>query len=135
MEQHPIASILGRVVPAIFGCIGVTVLIFLWSSDAPLFFRLVGSFIASMFCLIGFGGAFFGVGNLNARDIARIRRGPLASPLVEDDGIDGERQPGPRLGYECPNCGSSLDRNADVSPSGDAKCTYCDRWFNIHQAP
>ena len=38
----------------IFGCIGVTVLVFLWGhpdkmGDPPLFFRLVGSFIALAF--------------------------------------------------------------------------------------
>jgi DNA-directed RNA polymerase subunit RPC12/RpoP len=35
--------------------------------------------------------------------------------------------------YECDHCGAKLDKNADVSPSGDVKCTYCNKWFNIHR--
>ena len=38
----------------------------------------------------------------------------------------------PKVGYDCPNCGAALGKEADVSPSGDVKCGYCERWFNIH---
>ncbi|MDB4679654.1 MAG: hypothetical protein P8M30_14215 [Planctomycetaceae bacterium] len=34
--------------------------------------------------------------------------------------------------YNCNQCGAALGDNADVSPSGDFKCTYCDKWSNIH---
>jgi hypothetical protein len=35
--------------------------------------------------------------------------------------------------YQCKNCGAALGEKADVSPSGDVKCTYCNKWFNIHK--
>lgn len=35
--------------------------------------------------------------------------------------------------YECEHCGAGLGKNADVSPSGDVKCQYCNKWFNIHR--
>jgi predicted RNA-binding Zn-ribbon protein involved in translation (DUF1610 family) len=38
----------------------------------------------------------------------------------------------PKVGYDCPNCGEALGKEADVLPSGDVKCGYCERWFNIH---
>jgi hypothetical protein len=34
--------------------------------------------------------------------------------------------------YACGQCGATLGDNADVSPSGDFKCTYCGKWSNIH---
>ncbi|MBD3675956.1 MAG: hypothetical protein HUJ26_20800 [Planctomycetaceae bacterium] len=34
--------------------------------------------------------------------------------------------------YECDQCGATLGDNADVSPSGDFKCTYCGKWSNVH---
>jgi len=34
--------------------------------------------------------------------------------------------------YECDQCGATLGDNADVSPSGDFKCGYCNKWSNIH---
>ena len=34
--------------------------------------------------------------------------------------------------YECTRCGAPLQDRADVSPSGDVKCQYCDAWFNVH---
>ncbi|MFT7620024.1 MAG: DNA-directed RNA polymerase subunit RPC12/RpoP [Planctomycetota bacterium] len=38
-----------------------------------------------------------------------------------------------KVGYNCSNCGAGLPPGADVSPSGDVKCTYCNMWFSIHQ--
>jgi DNA-directed RNA polymerase subunit RPC12/RpoP len=35
--------------------------------------------------------------------------------------------------YTCKNCGAILGEKADVSPSGDVKCQYCNKWFNIHK--
>ncbi len=44
---------------SVFGFIGLTVLIFLWSADGfhepPLIFKLFGSFIAIAFMIFGFG--------------------------------------------------------------------------------
>lgn len=37
-------------------------------------------------------------------------------------------------GYDCVRCGAALSKNADVSPSGDIKCQYCNKWFNIHRS-
>lgn len=35
--------------------------------------------------------------------------------------------------YNCNHCGAALGDDADVSPSGDAKCRYCHKWFNIYK--
>lgn len=34
--------------------------------------------------------------------------------------------------YNCDQCGAALGDNSEVSPSGDFKCTYCNKWSNIH---
>lgn len=34
--------------------------------------------------------------------------------------------------YGCKNCDAKLEKNADVSPNGDVKCKYCNKWFNIN---
>lgn len=47
---------------------------------------------------------------------------------------DPSPDPEPKVGYDCPDCGASLGEDCDVSPSGDAECQYCKRWFNIHTA-
>jgi DNA-directed RNA polymerase subunit RPC12/RpoP len=39
-----------------------------------------------------------------------------------------------RVAYHCPACGAPLAEGADVSPHGDAKCTHCGSWFNIHKS-
>ena len=31
----------------------------------------------------------------------------------------------------CDNCGAKCTNAADISPSGDLKCAYCDTWFNV----
>lgn len=38
-----------------------------------------------------------------------------------------------QLNYECLNCGANLGKGVEVSPSGDVKCEYCVKWFNIHK--
>ena len=54
-------TILSRVIPAIFGVIGLVVIVSLWTAkgfgEPPLFFKLVGSLIASTFVLVGVAGA------------------------------------------------------------------------------
>ena len=38
-----------------------------------------------------------------------------------------------KFGYKCGNCGAAVGNKADVSPSGDVKCQYCLKWFNIYE--
>ena len=32
--------------------------------------------------------------------------------------------------HNCPHCGAGLDANTEISPSGDFKCAYCQKWSN-----
>ncbi|HYE17248.1 MAG TPA: hypothetical protein VEA69_02330 [Tepidisphaeraceae bacterium] len=112
----------------LFAGIGITVLIFLWAApfdewgSPPLFFRVFGSFIALMFVLVG------GTVGLTAV------RGKPASPMRWLGAKPPVAEPGPRVGgYSCPHCAAPLGAGADVSPSGDVKCTFCGRWFNVHR--
>ena len=34
-------------------------------------------------------------------------------------------------GHVCPRCGRALPPGADVSPSGDVRCTTCGAWTNV----
>lgn len=125
--------------------IGMTVLIFFWSApfgefhSPPLFFRVFGSFIALAFVMTGIG-IFVGAGKLgNPRSMAQKLQEMQkelsanqpeagASPTQSGDAAPS------KVGYDCPNCGAALGKTADVSPGGDVKCGYCERWFNIHAA-
>ena len=53
-------AIFGRFVALVFGAIGATIIISLWTADGfgepPLFFKIVGSLIASLFVFIGVSG-------------------------------------------------------------------------------
>lgn len=52
--------------------------------------------------------------------------------LNKQQSHNDDRSPhGPR-DYHCDQCGAVLGDDADVSPSGDFKCTYCGKWSNIH---
>src|SRR5262245_44561906 len=120
--QLPRPPIFMLIFISMFGFIGLAVLIFLWAQpfnqfdSPPLFFRIFGSFIAIAFMAVGFG---LPIGALKARR------------LINDSAPqDGEEAP-PAKGYKCPNCGAGLG-NQEVSPSGDVKCTYCHKWWNIH---
>jgi hypothetical protein len=35
--------------------------------------------------------------------------------------------------YQCTACGARIQDASEVSPSGDARCAYCNVWFNIHR--
>ncbi|NQV25172.1 MAG: hypothetical protein HQ518_12480 [Rhodopirellula sp.] len=123
--------------------IGMTVLIFLWSApfgdfySPPLFFRVFGSFVALSFVLTGIG-IFVGAGKFGdprrmaeslqeaAKSLADSQRTAGSSSTQSSEAVK------PKVGYDCPNCGAALGKEADVSPSGDVKCGYCERWFNIH---
>lgn len=106
---------------SIFGFIGITVFIFLWTARGfgapPLIFRLFGSFIAIAFMIMGFGV-------------------PLTHLLKGRGGSGFPQTPEPHHtvpgSYDCPSCGANVG-DADVSPSGDIKCSYCHEWWNIHR--
>jgi hypothetical protein len=107
---------------SIFGFIGLTVLIFLWTARGfgapPLIFRLFGSFIAIAFMIMGFGMPL---------TLFLKGRGPDTPGFFPNS----DPVPGKIGTYDCPNCGANVG-DADVSPSGDIKCTYCNEWWNIH---
>ncbi|MHC4878162.1 MAG: hypothetical protein ACYTGL_17035 [Planctomycetota bacterium] len=130
--------------PRLFGIIpfgiGITVLCFLWFGDdgfhsPPLFFKVFGSFIALAFVM--FGVAAFSAGSLVNRnrlhDLARSMH-ELQQSQTGSAPDTATEQAEPRSGYDCPNCGASIGEGTDVSPSGDVKCDYCKRWFNIHSS-
>ncbi len=114
-------ELIARLVPFFFGCVGITVIVFLWSQpfgqfgSPPLFFRIVGSFIGIIFVAVGFGGAFFGASQAKLMDRLRSIR-PGGNPQWR--GHKGASS------YICPGCSAPLKEGADVSQSGDVKCTY-----------
>lgn len=127
----------GRFVAGLFGVVffgvGLTVLIFLWSASGfgapPLFFRVVGSLIALAF--LGMGGsvavaAFRGVGPVEGVFDAMREIGDETTE--SRDSVDSPDSP---AHYSCDACGAPLSEEAEISPSGDVKCTYCKNWFNV----
>lgn len=115
------SAIIGRLISGVFGAIGLVIIVSLWTAEGfgepPLFFKLVGTLIASIFVLVGVAGA--------------LGLQPKAPPIGPIRGASPRGRPGAAQ-LACTNCGASLGEGADVSPSGDVKCTYCQRWFNIH---
>ena len=108
---------------SVFGFIGLTILIFLWTARGfgapPLVFRLFGSFIAIGFMIMGFGVP-----------LSALRKGRASHDAFDLKGSKPtDRKPGH---YICPNCGANVG-DADVSPSGDIRCEYCNEWWNIHR--
>jgi hypothetical protein len=107
---------------SMFGFIGLAVLVFVWSETdrdfPPLIFKLVASFIAIAFMAMGFGVP---ISALKQRTLGANARG--TEPPT----------PPPAQGYQCPHCGAGLGQQ-EVSPSGDVKCSYCQKWWNIHRA-
>jgi hypothetical protein len=104
----------------VFGGIGFTLLVLLWTAsgiNAPsLALRIFVSFFALAFIAMG-GLVFFGTlkGQPPPSDTT-----PIPPPVTS------------RAGYVCPACGARLGTEADVSPRGDVKCGYCRKWFNIY---
>jgi hypothetical protein len=125
------ARFVGAVVGFVFAGIGLTVLVFMWATPSdsfdapPLFFRIFASFIAIAF--VGVGGTI-GVTSL------RRGRGLSAPAGAIPNAAATATAVGAAAGYKCPHCGAPLGERADVSPSGDVKCTFCGRWFNVHRA-
>ncbi len=119
---------IARFVFGIFGVIGVTIMYSLWFGfvdgfgEPPVFFKIFGSLIASVFCVVGFRVALFGPQGLQKET---QRHGTEAPRRPQREGSDG---------YTCPHCQGGLKSQSSVSPGGDVKCAFCDRWFNIHGA-
>lgn len=116
---------------SLFGFIGLTLLIFLWfGSDSdfgrpPLIARLIGSFVAMGFMAMGFG--------MPISAILAWSRGETGTD--EGAGVASvEGAPPAPAGYRCPHCAAGLGAQQEVSPSGDVKCGYCNKWWNIHRA-
>jgi hypothetical protein len=115
---------------SMFGFVGVAVLIFLWapSSDGfgapPLFFRMFGSLIAIAFMAMGFGLPIS----------ALLARSESASATADpaDTAVSQSSSSESQAGYRCPHCGAGLGQGEEVSPKGDVKCNYCQKWWNIH---
>jgi hypothetical protein len=114
-------AVIGRLISGVFGAIGLVVIVSLWTAEGfgepPLFFKLVGTLIASVFVLVGVAGA--------------LGLQPKAPPGGPIRGASPANRQGP-VQLACTTCNAPLGEGADVSPSGDVKCTYCQRWFNIH---
>lgn len=127
-----IAGIFGLV----FAGIGVAVIIFVWGFDdhAPVFFRIMATFISIAFIAMGGGIAFAAIsGRLIPNPAAGARQ--MRADLLSQQGTTTQQpsRPVASVAYQCPSCAAPLAKDADVSPSGDVKCKFCNRWFNIHR--
>jgi hypothetical protein len=120
--------------------IGLTVLFALWGGAfgfAPFIFKVFGSFVACFFIMGGVGiyktAEKLGDPRRMAQTLQEMQK-ELTGNQPERGSSSGEtaESSSSKVGYDCPNCGASLGKEADVSPSGDVKCGYCERWFNIH---
>ena len=130
-RQMPPQQVTGaaRFIAGVFGFafagIGLAVIGGLWFSDGmgdpPIIFKLVGSCIALVFVAMG-GAMAFGA----------IKGGGLLAQQPANSATTSPSAPEAKTGYTCPHCGGGLDRDADVSPMGDVKCSFCGRWFNVH---
>lgn len=142
MDNTPKVPLIGRIVGAVFGiaffCIGASVLGVAWSDELgshPLVFRLVPSFISLVFMTVG-GTIAFGaitgkqINSSNAMISHLKRRKQMLDELQGEEGL-GSNTSNVSSQLECPRCGAPLHANADISPSGDVKCTHCDSWFNV----
>jgi len=117
------SRLVGAVIGCVFAGIGLSFLGFLWSQpfgdfhSPPLFFRVIGSFIAIGFVTIGSITAYSAISG----------RGLQKTKLNNSTSVNST------LGsYTCPKCNAPLSDKIDVSPHGDVKCVYCNGWFNIH---
>lgn len=119
--QTPRPPVFMLIFMSMFGFIGLAVLIFVWSGTdrdfPPLIFKVVASFIAIAFMTMGFGVP-----------LAALKASKF---LSETPPADDSSKP-PVKGYQCPHCGAGLGTQ-EVSPGGDVKCSYCQKWWNIHR--
>ena len=124
--QPPRPPLFALIFMSMFGFIGLAVFIGIWFGTArdfpPLFFKLIASFIAIAFMAVGFGTPISAWKDRHVLDAAVQPETPVAE----------ETDAPPTRGYKCPNCGAGLGPQ-EVSPKGDVKCTYCQKWWNIHE--
>ena len=111
---------------SMFGFAGIALLAFLWGPtqgpmEPPWIFRVMGSLIALMFIAMGFGVPITAY-RASAQEQTDT---PETTPATPDPA---------KAGYRCHNCGAALGPEQEVSPSGDVKCAYCKRWWNIHRS-
>jgi hypothetical protein len=112
-----------RFIFGIFGVIGLTIIISMWSApfnefgSPPLFFRIFASLIGLAFIAFGFGVAFSKSGNHPGATLSKFSQ--------------TLRQTGSPKKYKCPHCSGGIE-NQEVSTSGDVKCEYCGKWYNVH---
>jgi hypothetical protein len=111
-----------RLVSVIFGVIGLTIFE-MWNAlfnkfgSPPLFFRVFASLIGLAFIAFGFGVTFSKSGNHKGATFTK-----LSQTL---------RQTGGSKKYKYPHCSGDIE-NQEVSPSGDVKCEYCGKWYDVH---
>ena len=121
MQQRPPIFVL--IFFSIFGFIGITILVSLWTASGfgapPTVFKIFGSFIALAFIAMGFGVP-----------LSALRKGEARFSMPNINAASVEKPKGSI--YDCPNCGANVGK-VEVSPSGDLKCSYCNEWWNIHK--
>lgn len=129
------ARFIGTAFGLIFAGVGVVVIGSLWFAEdgfgsPPLIVRLIGSFIALGFIVMGgtVAASSFLAGNVleKVQHTMREANQHIAARAAPDSST------APPRGYTCPHCGGGLGEKADVSPMGDTKCGFCGRWFNVH---
>lgn len=123
--------------------VGLSVLGLVWSEpfvgfgSIPIFIRLFASCVAAPFVLIGLAGIYGAFTGSGPFEQAAGKFRTLEQRLREQgQNVPGVASAAPlatsKANYTCPNCSATLGDRSDVSPHGDAKCTHCNRWFNIH---
>src|SRR5829696_6997430 len=123
-EGAGVARFIGAVFGLAFAGIGLTVILSLWfggMGDPPVFFKLFGSFIGTVFVAMGGGMAFSAITGRGM--MAKPGGSTTASTTSTPPPSPGS--PNEARGYTCPHCGGGLDRGADISPMGDVKCAFC----------
>ena len=133
----PVVPLTARILGAVFGFafagIGLTVLGFLWFGDdgfgsPPLIFKLVGSFIATVFVAMG-GTMGFSALAFQGKSLAA----PAPSIPTHSTSVTSPHSNFAPGHYTCPHCAAPLASGVEASPHGDIKCPFCGAWFNIHQ--
>ncbi len=59
------------------------------------------------------------------------RHDPAARRPISPPPIPGKEEA--PFDFKCDNCGATHPGPFDLSPSGDLKCPYCDKWFNVRK--
>jgi hypothetical protein len=130
-----------RIVAAVFGLffsgIGLAVLVGSLESfgsfhSPPLFFRVVGFLMSMPPLAIGALIIYAAVTGKTPKALAAGSRDRAMRLLDKKLRSPGDAaQATPMGSYSCPCCAAPLGSGADVSPSGDAKCSHCGSWFNV----